>query len=363
MRRGAIIEVGEIAAMLSARIESLARELLPHGRREGHEWVVGSVAGEAGKSLAVHLGNAKAGVWRDFAADIGGDALDLIGAVRFGGDKGRAVAWAKSWLGLDDGDPERLASVRAATPPRPDDADIAAEEAAKRDSALRIFRGGKAGAFAGSLAERYLRGRGIDLAALGRVPGALGFSNRVWCKEAEAHLPAMLASIQIGGEFVGVHRTWLDPATGGKARLLNAKKTLGRWRGGVIPLWRPAGAARWADLWAEGAAAEPLIVTEGIENGLSVAMARPGVRVVAAVSLKGIAAMALPPAIAEFTIAADNDAHPREQAALMAAIEGHRRAGRTVKVARAPAPHKDFNDWLQALAGDGPRQAATGGRT
>ena len=49
----------EIAEILSHQIEALARELLPGGHREGQEWRCGSLAGEAGYSLGVHLTGAK----------------------------------------------------------------------------------------------------------------------------------------------------------------------------------------------------------------------------------------------------------------------------------------------------------------
>ena len=359
-KRQPLIAVGQIADMLSARIVALCEQLLPNGRREGHEYFVGSVAGEPGKSMAVNL-QGKPGVWCDFASQETGDALDLVGAVLFAGNKADAVAWSKSWLGLDGHDPSRLAVTRKALADRRDDPDPDIEDAKKRDGAFRLFRGGKACNFQGSLADRYLRGRGIDLEQLGQVPGCLAFAEHVWCAEVRANLPAMLASIQIAGKFVGVHRTWLDASTGGKAWVTMPKKTLGRYRGGVIPLWRPPGAPKWAQLFETGES-EPLVVTEGIENGLSVAMAQPGVRVVAAVALKNIGAMQLPPGITEFTIAADNDQGWREQAALRAAIAVHQRAGRIVRIARAPEPHKDFNDWLQALLVVSPPSAsATGG--
>ncbi|MBI5136850.1 MAG: hypothetical protein HZA24_05875, partial [Nitrospirae bacterium] len=40
---------------LAERAETVAAHLLPNGRRDGHEWRCGSVRGEAGNSLAVHL--------------------------------------------------------------------------------------------------------------------------------------------------------------------------------------------------------------------------------------------------------------------------------------------------------------------
>src|SRR5262245_36034392 len=60
-------EIGEIARRLADRIDTLAVELLPVGHREGREWRAGSVGGEAGFSLGVHLVGNKRGVWSDFA--------------------------------------------------------------------------------------------------------------------------------------------------------------------------------------------------------------------------------------------------------------------------------------------------------
>ena len=73
-------EAARLSQQLADRIEDLCATLLPAGRRVGHEWKVGSVQGEAGKSLGIHLAGDKAGVWCDFATGEAGDALDLAGA-------------------------------------------------------------------------------------------------------------------------------------------------------------------------------------------------------------------------------------------------------------------------------------------
>ena len=90
-----IIPAVEIVALLAERAEHLCRDLLPGGRKEGPEWRCGSVQGEAGKSLGVHLGGAKAGIWSDFATGESGDLLDLIQAYH-GLDKAGAFTWAKN---------------------------------------------------------------------------------------------------------------------------------------------------------------------------------------------------------------------------------------------------------------------------
>src|SRR5438270_2341672 len=92
----------DIALMLAGRIDQLVRDLLPAGHREGHEWRCGSIAGEPGNSLGVHLTGSKAGVWSDFSAGQKGDALDLVAFVH-GFSIGEAINWSRNWLGLDNG--------------------------------------------------------------------------------------------------------------------------------------------------------------------------------------------------------------------------------------------------------------------
>ena len=78
------LPVSEISARLAERAEEVARALLPNGRRCGAEWRCGSIGGEPGGSLGVRRTGAKAGVWRDFATEEGGDLIDLVGAVLIG---------------------------------------------------------------------------------------------------------------------------------------------------------------------------------------------------------------------------------------------------------------------------------------
>lgn len=70
-------DITAVKAELARNAESIARMLLPHGRREGSEWRAGDTQGTEGTSLGVHLTGAKAGVWADFATGESGDLLDL----------------------------------------------------------------------------------------------------------------------------------------------------------------------------------------------------------------------------------------------------------------------------------------------
>lgn len=91
----------ELSQALAERAAQVAEYLLPNGKKKGQEWKAGSVAGEPGDSLGVHLTGTKSGVWRDFAQDIGGDLIDLFMHVR-GCNLAAAINEAKSFLGVQD---------------------------------------------------------------------------------------------------------------------------------------------------------------------------------------------------------------------------------------------------------------------
>lgn len=350
--RAAPVDIADVVAGLTARIGPLCHELFPAGVREGHEFRVGSPAGEKGRSMAVNLGPAKAGVWRDFSGGQGGDALDLVSHALFGGDKKQGLAWAKKWLGLDspltEAERRRIderraaAAAKAATARKADD-----ERTAKGIRA--IWLGARAD-LRGTPADDYLRSRGIFLSQLGRQPGALRFHDGLYESDSKKYFPAIVAGVTApDGEMCAVHRTYLAFWTAGgwhvKAgevhpEIRDSKKSWGPLRGGSIPIWR-------------GETGRPIrhkdpgpavTVTEGIEDALTVALADPARRVVCGVSLANIAALWLPDAIKDVTIHAHNGDGPEATRALERAIAFHQAAGRTVRLARAPAGVKDFND-------------------
>jgi len=93
-------DIVEIKRMLAGRAQSVAEHLLPAGKRDGSEWRAGSTAGEAGKSLGVHLQGDKAGVWSDFGTGESGDLIDLWMAIR-AMDLPAALDDIRSWLGIE----------------------------------------------------------------------------------------------------------------------------------------------------------------------------------------------------------------------------------------------------------------------
>ena len=99
---GPSARAAEIAAALGARVREVLAYLFPEGRVVGQEFCVGSLRGEAGNSLKVHL-NGKGHVWCDFATgDAGRDLLALWAQARCGGSTGKAMREARNWLGMRD---------------------------------------------------------------------------------------------------------------------------------------------------------------------------------------------------------------------------------------------------------------------
>ncbi|OFX03248.1 MAG: hypothetical protein A3E78_11965 [Alphaproteobacteria bacterium RIFCSPHIGHO2_12_FULL_63_12] len=98
--------------MLARRGADVCRHLLPAGRLNGHEFVVGDVTGSKGRSLSI---NVKTGVWKDFSGGDGGADLIALWAAVSGIGQGDAKAEAEMWLGLS----RRSEPVGAARSPKP----------------------------------------------------------------------------------------------------------------------------------------------------------------------------------------------------------------------------------------------------
>jgi len=347
------IAIADIKAMLNERWDSLVEELLPYGTlvRRAAWYEIGSLDGERGQSLKLYRGT-RAGAWIDYAGgqDDRGDALGLIERLVTGGDIVAAIKWAKGWLGLEDVDPQMLArrqqQARRANVERQRKAEREAAE--KREKAKGIWLNGVR-EIKGTPADMYLKGRSINLARLGRQPGALRFNPACYERETNSNLPAMVACVTGPDGFLAVHRTYLAERAGHwvKADLSREKTVYGAYPGGSIPLWRGASGKPLKQA-PEG---DRIALTEGIEDGLSMAIIDPSLRVHAAVSVSNLAGVWLPDSIREVILCRQNDdGNPQAIAAFDKAIESHADQGRRVRDFRTPPAYgKDPNDWLRAL--------------
>lgn len=355
--RRPLIDVKEIEALLEQRIESLVGELLPNARKDGKEMCVGSIHGEPGQSLRIHVGaGSRRGWWVDFAGgEDKGDALKLVAVVLFGGDIKRAVAWAKGWLGLDDSDPGRIERVKLQAQAHAEQKARAAgvEEERARQGARRRWHQA-APLVRGDLVATYLARRGIDLSLLGRAPGAIRYHEALQYGfgEDSVVLPAMVSMItNLAGEHIATHRTWLKPDGSDKAgveelgvdhrgRPRDAKKVMGKYLGGHIPIWKGAQACPLRDI----APGTDVYVSEGVEDGLTAAIADPSLRIIAMIALSNLIDLQLPPQMGRLVLLNQNDP-PGSKAdqAKRRGIAHHRAQGRRVFLVSPPVGAKDLN--------------------
>lgn len=350
----ALIEISDIVGLLTQRLEDLCRDVLPLGRRQGRDWVDANVSkGGHGDSLKVCLVGGKRGLWTHFSAGgrSGGDPLELIAYVMYGGDKAQAIKFATAFLGLENADRQELSRARVkaqrAAKKREDDSRIEAEKKSKYAHGLWLNAQPRLMA---TPVDLYLRGRGIALEALVKVPGSLRYAPKLKHSNKNFY-PAMVAGIvNADGQFIAVHRTYLEAKAPGvftKADLgQQAKMVLGGYAGGFIPLTRGGSGKSLRDA-PQG---DAVILCEGIEDGLTLSLACPEYRVLCAISVGNFRNIRLPAAVSRVVIAADNDAAGSPAArALDDAAQKFHDEGRAVSIARA-AGGKDFNDALKAGA-------------
>ena len=209
----------------------------------------------------------------------------------------------------------------------------------KVEKALRLFA--RAATANGSLAEAYLRGRGITIP----IPASIRYLERQRNWADGQVYPAMVSRVErVPGDedpgpgpllSSGAHLTFLqsDAASGGvrKAATELSKLTLGQLRHGGV----------WLSPMHQ--IGRDLALAEGIETALSV-MQITGVPAVAALSAAGMRSFRWPQHIRKLWIAADND-EPGLQAA-RALLNRALIAGLKAEI-KVPAHGKnDFNNLL-----------------
>lgn len=250
------------------------------------------------------------------------------------GDCGRLLLHCKK-SGCDFRDILAAAGIAPGGYTTPDPAQTARRAAARRAEvekraaqARRLWRETKP--IGGTLAEIYLRGRGItcDLAE------TLRFHSACWHGATAREYPAMVAQVD-GGDAFAVHRTYLRADGTGKAEVDPPKAMLGAVAGGAVNLTDAPGT---------------LAVAEGIETALSLSdgLLRAPATVWAALSTSGIRGLRLPSEPGRLTIAPDGDAAGRAAAQSLA----ERAHALGWQVSLLPAPDgRDWNDIL-SMKGD-----------
>lgn len=375
---GRVASIDQVNEALADRLEDLLPELIG-GQRRRHEWIALSTSqGGIGDSLAVDMRPGRRGRWYHAAAGVGGDPLGLINYARFNNaDMKRAFAWARDFLGGKI-EPEtekdrELRLARIASAERKE----RREERERRGRARWLFFSKAEPKWAGTPAWHYLNNRlGGRLAKLGHLPGCIRYMPALMNAQLGVELPAMLASVvDADGEMIALHRTWLinrDGSDQGWDRLrasdvggegvfgrtrdgreLNGKKCLGKFQGGTIRLWAGArihqdtGEVKRGLPWPELKGRHSIMLAEGIETGLSLALAMPERRIVTTIAIEGFANVILPPCFTQVTIAADRDDNNKATAAAIERAKTyHAGEGRQCTVVYPP---EGIDDWNTAL--------------
>lgn len=336
------VDVAALKAGLRDRVEALCRELMPDGTRQGHYWIARNPSRDDKQpgSFWIWLKGAP-GAWKDAATGQQGDVLDLVALARGEQDFARTLEWAQGWL-----HGSWRSEAQAPRPATPQPQDDEAELDRRRRQAHAVWLSG-APRLTGTLAETYLASRGIALCALTRQPGAMRFHRRLEHRPSGTGWPAIL-TIMIDAAYrpAGVHRTYLAADGSGKAGVEPQRMMLGVAKGAVMKLWRGASGLSDREASTHGIA-DTLVLTEGIEDALSVALAAPHMRVWAAGSLGNLAHVVLPACATDVIIAADNDwGKPECQKLLMHSARTLQQQGASVRIAHSPIG-KDFNDALR----------------
>ncbi|HBS35544.1 MAG TPA: DNA primase [Parvularcula sp.] len=307
----------EIVRALSERAEEACRRYLSNGRRIGNYWIVGDCRNTKGRSMYVRLkatARSAAGRWTDSATAEHGDILDIIAASIGAASHADAIIEAERFLGS-------AASLSLADCPSRDRRPAGAAE-----RAARLFESGRP--VVGTLAERYLRNRGI-------VPRIAGSAVRfhpscyrtAYGSQRDAS-PAILAAVRNNdGRMTGVMRTYLRRCDADVRVIM--RKAMGDLAGNGVRF---------------GPNAVVMAVGEGVETVLSLRMAMPGMSMVSALSAAHVAAWISPPSLRRVYIAVDQDAAGRNAAMRLR----YRLEPLGVVVIDLTPQRKDFNDDLTA---------------
>jgi hypothetical protein len=359
----------EIRQMLQDRCDAWLMHLFPGVpiRRPTMTVKNPTRADRSAGSFVIWTTGASRGGYRDYATNQSGDIIDLGAMVHNKeGDKRFAFDLARDFLGLKTMTPaQRQAAKKRATEQEKIARAVEARAAQeKRVRAGRMFREAKSLDAAGGIVLNYLASRGLPpdlLAQTAHLEGDLRCAPSLeWWRGAEwrdnrkvrsgPRFPAMVAAVRNrAGDVTAVHCTFLRRDGAGKADVENPKLMFGEVRGSVIRIAR----GRHNETPEEAALSGRrtiLVVTEGVEDALSVALALPEARVWAATSLGNLGNVPVDHAcVGRVVVAADNDWQtPKAIEAFERAIEQLQLTGIAISVMRAH-DGKDFNDLLKAV--------------
>ena len=366
-----LMEIGEAIRRLGERTPEIVQRLYPAASIEKHRAFIGDVHGNPGRSMSISFEpdpkTKKRGNWRDWAADQGGDILDLVAIRQFNGDKKAALRWAKDFLGIQSA-PDH---IRNRVPPAPRGTKSLKPPKPKkefREIAWRIWGVEALPDLTDTPVAHYLAERGIDIDAQ-PISGAIRYHPDCLDGETGVFYPAMVTAMAVPEPrkadngtfkwFQQVHRTYLEQGPDGRwgkadlgldkaGKRRSAKSVLGSGDGGYISISRGASGKRLK----QAPLGDRVMICEGIEDALHLARAFPDWRVIAAATMGNMAALWLPETIRTIQVWADNDDKPDARAAFERVQDkiAEKWGDRDLSVVRVPDQFKDISDAVRGIA-------------
>lgn len=354
----------EIRAMLQQRLPQMLNKLFPHHSITFPVFTPLNPTRNDNKpgSFVIWTAGAAAGGFNEYSPKgppASGDVIDLIGYVhRRDRDRRFALAWARDFLGLKQMDEQSLRAATMSARQHVTATVTQQTDQAKKKIARANELWRKTVPIAGSVAETYLASRRIPLMLVKNRSEDLRFiprlehwksarwdtSTKPWRKTGDGpHLPAMVAALRNHkGDLTAVHCTFLRADGSGKADVDEPKLMRGIAKGSAIWLAHgPSGVPPWeAEKTGE---VSPLIVSEGIENGLTQALANPEARCAAAGSFELMLALDVSAAVFDPALyAVDNDADVRHDDLMADHLDSLRALGQRAGIMRISGA-KDSN--------------------
>lgn len=303
------INYHEINQLLLLSATTILKKWLPEGRFEGDEYVALNTKRHDTK-LGSFKTNIRTGVWNDFAIGVGG--RDLISLYAYIKDLSQSEA-ARQLYEYIWSSPAADRRKKACKPKLPNN-----------KYAIDIWNKGLP--IQGTLAEAYLAKRHLtDLPK--NVLNKLRFCKQLKHAETGLFLPALIACVEdVDDNIIAIQRIYLAPKTGNKANIINNKKTLGSIRGGAVKLTYE----------------KKLIVTEGVEDAITLLIHWPGYAVWAGLGGNALSIDVTNYNFPEVIIALDNDVAGRAMAPKLK--QRLLKQGVPLVKIKFPEGAKDFNE-------------------
>ncbi len=313
-------DLDEIVRRLRDTAHLWVPQHFPHGRREGDEWRLANIRGDAPRkngSCVIALKGPHAGDWYEHDGGDGGGPLSTLENAN--GHAGRELlAYAAQIVGLSGQARPQPKTPKHVTP------------RTAKDTAQEIeFILSRTVNLTGTPGAEYLAARGLAPPA---TPDLL-FHPDLTHWESRRGFPALVAIVRDrNGERIALHRIYLSEDGRSKAAVAKPRMMLGSTAGGAVRL--------------AGLAHGLLGLAEGIETGLAVMTACPQLPVWATLSTSNLEQVVLPAQAKRIVILADHDSSHAGERAAEATARRLAAEGRRIWIALPPKQGDDFNDLL-----------------